>query len=148
MSRRRNNETKKRRGCGFKLLITLLFLAAAGGAAAGTQIVRDVTGMNGADKNYVIEIPDGAGTSSIANILRNRGIIDYPGVFKLYARMTGEPVYQKGRHTLNPSMSYNEVFAKLDSPPDQGGHSGGLRAPADCGSSGGKRAGRARRLYG
>ena len=119
MSRRRNNETKKRRGCGFKLLITLLVLAAAGGAAAGTLIVRDVTGMNGADKNYVIEIPDGAGTSSIANILRNRGIIDYPGVFKLYARMTGEPVYQKGRHTLNPSMSYKEVFAKLESPPDQ-----------------------------
>ena len=119
MSRRRKNESKKRHGCGFKLLISLLVLTAAGACVAGTLVFRDAAGMNGEDKNYVIEIPEGAGSASIANILRNRGIIQYPGAFKLYTRLTGEPLYQKGRHTLNPSMSYPELCAKLQNAPDQ-----------------------------
>ncbi|MBE5039921.1 endolytic transglycosylase MltG [Ructibacterium gallinarum] len=116
---REKRQRKKRRGCGFYFLIFLLVVIVAGGSVTGVLVYRDMTGANGDNKNYVIEIPEGAGSSSIANILRNRGIIQYAFAFKLYTRMTGEPAYQKGRHTLNPTMSYAQLCEKLSGAPDQ-----------------------------
>ena len=112
-------QKKKRRGCGFYFLIFLLVVIVAGGSVTGVLLYRDMTGANGDNKNYVIEIPEGAGSASIANILRNRGIIQYAFAFKLYTRITGEPTYQKGRHTLNPTMSYAQLCEKLSGAPDQ-----------------------------
>lgn len=116
---REKRQRKKRRGCGFYFLNFLLVVIVAGGSVTGVLVYRDMTGANGDNKNYVIEIPEGAGSSSIANILRNRGIIQYAFAFKLYTRMTGEPAYQKGRHTLNPTMSYAQLCEKLSGAPDQ-----------------------------
>lgn len=119
MRKDQNLERPKRHGCGFALLIFLLVLAVGLAATATTLGVRDMLGAGGDDKNYVVDIPEGAGTSSIANLLRNRGIIRFPTAFKLYARATGEPLYQKGRHTVNPSMSYKELMEKLGGAPDR-----------------------------
>lgn len=98
--------------CGAVVLAVILFFV--------VRAVCDMNGSLGEDKNYVIEIPDGAGTNTIASILQNRGIIESPTAFKLYTKLRQEPAYQRGRHTLNPSMSYAELIAKLESYPDQG----------------------------
>ena len=95
-----------------------LMILAAVVLALGIMIIRDAGGLKGDDSNYIVEIPDGAGTSRISGILHNYGIISHPTVFKGYIKLKGEPVYQKGLHTLSPSMSYGEIVAKLENPPD------------------------------
>lgn len=112
-------EKKKKRGCSTFMIGFLIVLVVAGGLFGGGLVLRDITGANGTDKSFVVEIPEGAGTSTVASLLRNRNIIKYPGVFKLYAKLMGDHVYQKGRHTLSPGMSYHELFSSLESLPDQ-----------------------------
>lgn len=120
-AKREDRKRQRKKGClitllavvGAILLIVILFF--------GFRSVRDINGSIGDNKNYVIEIPEGAGTNSIANLLRNRGIIESPNTFKLYAKLTGEKKYQAGRYTLNPSLPYKELFQKLQAAPDQGG---------------------------
>lgn len=114
----RQRAKRKKGGCGKRLIGLAVVLAVIFLAAAGTAVVRDMTGAGGENKTYVVEIPEGSGTANVANILRNRGIIEHPVIFKLYTRATGEPVYQKGRHSLNSAMSYGEIIAKLEGAAD------------------------------
>ncbi|MEG2583342.1 MAG: endolytic transglycosylase MltG [Oscillospiraceae bacterium] len=118
--RREMRAKKRKKGCLISILcfIGICILAFVG--YFSTMAIRDITGQLGNDKVYIVEIQDGAGTSSVANTLRNRGIIEYPKVFKLYSKLSGEKIYQKGRHTLSPSMSYKQIFEKLQKPADQG----------------------------
>ena len=80
-------------------------------------MVSDMAG-GGSDNGFVVEIPEGAGTQSIAELLEKYTIIRHPFVFRMYVRMQGTPVWQKGKHTLNTAMSYREIVKKLQSPPD------------------------------
>lgn len=78
----------------------------------------EVKGIGGQKKVYEVHIPSGAGSSSVAKILKERDIISYPLVFKLYTKFGDAPVYQKGGHNLSPDMSYEQIIAKLESNPD------------------------------
>ena len=117
MERVQNTKRRRRRGCLFTTAVALIAVLLVGAVGFGILAWRDIHG-SGEDKNYVVEIPDGAGTATIANILRNRGIIHLPAVFRLYVRSGEIPVYQKGKHTINDSMSYAEILAKLETAPD------------------------------
>ncbi len=78
----------------------------------------EVKGIGGQKKVYEVHIPNGAGSSAVAKILKERDIISYPLLFKVYTRFGGTPVYQKGGHNLSPDMSYEQIIAKLESAPD------------------------------
>ncbi|MBR5219260.1 MAG: endolytic transglycosylase MltG [Clostridia bacterium] len=78
----------------------------------------EVKGIGGEKKVYEVHIPNGAGSSAVAEILKERGIISFPLVFKIYTRLGDAPVYQKGGHNLSPDMSYEQIIAKLESAPD------------------------------
>lgn len=116
-------ERRRMHGGGRRLLAGVLAVCLIGFAVSGIMAFRDIHGLGAPNKDYVIEIPEGTGTAGVANILRNRGIIRIPAVFKLYIRFSKTPVYQMGRHTLNPSMSYHEILSKLQSAPDADGNS-------------------------
>lgn len=73
-----------------------------------TAAVRDIMGAGGDEKNYVIDVPAGAGAAKVANLLGNRGIIKFPSLFKLYAG--NRYMFQQGRHSVNSSMSYKELL--------------------------------------
>lgn len=109
-----NRSGKKGIGIGkavFAVIIVLVIVFSA-------SVIRDVAGIGGDDANCVVEIPDGAGTSGISKILKNREIIKYPSVFKIYMKLTGQPLYQKGLHSVSASMSYKEISQRLQSAPD------------------------------
>lgn len=80
-------------------------------------VLRDVFGLRGGG-DYIVEIPDGAGTSRVSDILHKGRIIKHPMVFKMYVKLSDAPVYQKGRHVINASMSYSEIIKKLEDMPD------------------------------
>ena len=114
------SKEKKKHSVVKGILIALLGVIVICLVWEGVRAVRDFAGYSGQDKNYVIEIPEGAGSSQIAAILENRGVIDCPYVFKIYARLSGG-TYQTGKFTLNPKMSYPELSGKLQNYPDKGG---------------------------
>lgn len=82
-------------------------------AACTALMYRDINGLGGDDKNYVIDVPAGAGAAKVANLLGNRNIIRYPALFKLYAG--NRYMFQQGRHSVNSAMTYKELLETFGS---------------------------------
>ena len=74
--------------------------------AASSTIGRKI--IDGDGKNYVIDVPAGAGSAKVASLLGNRGVIKYPALFKMYAG--NKYIFQRGRHSVNSSMTYDELL--------------------------------------
>lgn len=106
---------KKKRKKARRVAVTCVILALVIGvlSVAATLVVRDIKGIGGDEKNYMIDVPAGAGASKVASLLKNRGIIEYPTVFKLYAG--DRYMFQQGRHSVNSSMSYKELLETFGS---------------------------------
>ncbi len=101
---------KKRR---LWVIVLILFLL-----LVGFSVFRDFSGSGGDKTQVTIEVADGAGSSAIAAQLKEAGMIRYPLAFKLYARLQGEIVYQKGIHFVADSMSYSDLLEVMGSAPD------------------------------
>ena len=82
------------------------------------QVYSDMNGVNGDDKLYVIDVPAGAGASTVSNLLANRGIIKYAPLFRLYAG--NRYMFQQGRHSVSSSMTYKELLNTFASYADGG----------------------------
>lgn len=81
------------------LSVTLAYFLIAGGI--------DITGLNKSDVLVDVVIPQGASTETIANILKENGIIDQPLIFRLYAKITkADGQFQPGTFSLTPNMGY------------------------------------------
>lgn len=107
---------KKKKKKRLRRITLCVFIAAvilAGAGFCGYLAYREINGIGGDDKMYVVEVPAGAGASNVANLLANRGIIDYPFLFRLYAG--DRYMFQQGRHSVSPSMSYNELLETFGS---------------------------------
>lgn len=74
----------------------------------GNMAYRDINGLDGDGKSYVIDVPAGAGSAKVASLLGNRGVIKYPALFKMYAG--NKYIFQRGRHSVNSSMTYDELL--------------------------------------
>ncbi len=103
-----------------RMALTVLALLLVTNVIIGFQVCRDVWDWGKPDKEYVVEIPAGAGSSIVADILHDQDIIFFPRVFKVYARMVKAPGCQKGRHIVSAGMSYKEMLYKLAQAPDAG----------------------------
>ncbi len=90
------------------LAVVLIFVIA---------FLGDAFGIGGSKSPVAIKIADGSGSNAIANDLKDAGIIKSASLFKVYAKITGEPLYQKGVHILNDSMSFGKIIKTLESAP-------------------------------
>ena len=86
------------------------------------SILFDVMGIGGGKEAIDFKIAEGYGTNAIADGLKRAGIINNKTIFKIYARITGEHIYQKGTHTLNASMSFGEIIDELETIPTEWMH--------------------------
>ncbi len=93
-------------------------LAVAIIGTAGFEIFSDVVGLGGDDKLYVVDVPAGAGASTVANLLANRGVIKFAPLFRVYAG--NRYMFQQGRHSVSSSMSYRELLQTFASYADGG----------------------------
>ncbi|NCU17497.1 endolytic transglycosylase MltG [Pallidibacillus pasinlerensis] len=60
-----------------------------------------------------VEIPYGSGSSTIARILEENGIIKNATVFKYYLKFNNESNFQAGSYKLTQSMTLDEIIASL-----------------------------------
>lgn len=99
----------------FKIVCVAAFAATVAVAAVGTA---DWFGLGGGSSIDVV-IKDGSGSAAIASTLKKSGVIRFEKLFRLYAKISGERLYQAGLHNLNSGMSYNEISAALEKPPEK-----------------------------
>lgn len=92
-----------------KILPILLVLAIF--ALVGT----DFLGTGGKKDQVPIEVLEGSGSSVIAQQLKENNIIRFPFFFKLYARLQGDVIFQKGTHYVMDSMSYPDLIEAFTS---------------------------------
>ncbi len=97
-------------------IIAILVIAVL--SVAGFEVYTDISGRGGDDKMYVIDVPAGAGASTVANLLANRGIIKYAPLFRMYAG--NRYMFQQGRHSVSSSMTYGELLTTFASYADGG----------------------------
>lgn len=80
-------------------------------------MVFDVIGIGGGDVPIDMMVTEGAVLKSIAKDLKATGIIQSELIFRLYARTTGNGIYQMGMHSFTPSMKYADIIAELEKMP-------------------------------
>lgn len=68
-----------------------------------------ISPINNDDKKYSIEIPIGSGVASIANTLKNEGIIRSDLAFKIYVKLNNVSNFQAGNYELTKNMSVPEI---------------------------------------
>lgn len=116
-----------------RLLIFLLIvgLGVFCGAASYKYVVNSEKASNNRQLENIdpengikIEIPMGSNTTSIANLLKEKGVIEYPFLFKVLSKINGyDGTYKSGIHVIRKGVNYNnlagyeELMAILSSKP-------------------------------
>ena len=106
---------KQPNGCLKKMLYALFILVASGALIYGSVVfLFDCLALGRAKKSVDVEIPQGATTEIIANILTEKGLIEQPLLFRLFSRLTGaDGTYQVGAFSLSPDMGYAAIVEQL-----------------------------------
>lgn len=99
----------------FKILCAVVFAAIAATVAVGAA---DWFGFGGGNSIDVV-IKKGAGSASVASTLKKSGVIRFETLYRLYAKISDEKLYQAGLHNLNSGMSYDEITEVLIQPPQK-----------------------------
>lgn len=78
--------------------------------AAVIFIANDAFAFVSEEKTETVVIPEGADAETVSDILKEKGLISFPGVYRIYARLRsfGED-YLAGEFTLDDAMSYDEL---------------------------------------
>ena len=75
---------------------------------------QEIFGLNKPEQEIVVDIPQNAGVSQIAEILEERGVIRSADIFKAYFKfLKPESNFQYGSYSLNSSMSYGVIVTEL-----------------------------------
>lgn len=83
----------------------------------GLNVYGDIFGEKGVDVE--MSVPEGASGADIIEMLENRGVIEHPLIFKLYASATDmDSKYKCGDFTVNTGYSYIELLNILTSEPN------------------------------
>lgn len=78
------------------------------------EALRDITGMSKLNKSVDFEITENMSVEDIINGLHEEGIINNPGLMKMYINFTkSDTEFLNGPHTVNSNMSYNKILTSL-----------------------------------
>ena len=74
------------------------------------RVGNDVFAFVKSDEAVDVTIPEDATVGEISEILHDNGIINFPGIFKMYASLKKDKgPFVAGDYTVSPSMSYDEL---------------------------------------
>lgn len=113
--KKKKKKDKTTWGCIRGILYAVLVLGASGVLAYFiiTGCI-DLVGLNKSDQLKDVEIPMGASTQQVAEVLKENGLIDQPLIFRLYSRLTkADGTYQPGTFTLSANMGYADIISEL-----------------------------------
>lgn len=112
--KKKNKKKKKHRGLVI-FIVTVLIVGISLALSTGIIYVgKDVFAIDKPVKDMYIDIPAGATTYDIANILYENEIIEYPLVFRTISKISkSDGGYLYGYFLLSPSMSYSDIIDTL-----------------------------------
>ena len=110
-SRRRGPLGWMRRRARLLLLITAAFLTLVGGFGLWVHSQIDPSGAPGAP--VIVQIPAGASTARIAQLLVDNGVISNSLLFRIYVRVNGDGPFRAGVYSLRRHESYGEAVRGL-----------------------------------
>ncbi len=74
----------------------------------------DVTGIGRPTMNIDVNVPEGASTQDVAELLKEKGVIQEPFFFRAYCRVThADGSFHPGVHTLAANMGYDGIVDEL-----------------------------------
>ena len=83
-------------------------------ASFALSSINDLVGFSKESREYEIVIPEGATLGEIADILKEKGVIDEPFAFEVYARVKNmQERLAPGTYTLNSNLGYDQIFQAL-----------------------------------
>ncbi len=107
--------SSEKSGCLKKIIYTTVILIISMLIAYGAILfMMDSLAIGKNNTSVDVEIPRGASTQQIADILAEKGIIDHPMVFRIFSKLTkSDGKYQLGMFTLTADMGYSTVIDTL-----------------------------------
>ena len=112
--RPRRRRRKRRRNPIPLILLGLLAVIAIGAFAGYSWYQGEIEGTRREKGEIQVEIPLGSGTSRIASILEEKGVIGSSYLFRWYSRKAeADETYQYGTFTLDPSEGYDGIIRRL-----------------------------------
>lgn len=110
---------KKRLNTAYNWVLTIVWVSAVLVvsvfiASFALSSINDLVGFSKESKEVEIVIPEGYSLSEIAELLKEKGIIDEPFTFEVYARVKNmETKLAPGKYVLNSNLGYDQIFQAL-----------------------------------
>lgn len=114
-----SQKKKKRLNTAYNWLLTIVWVSAVLAvsvfiASFALSSINDLVGFSKESKEIEITIPEGYGLSEISELLKEKGIIDEPFTFEVYARIKEmDKRLAPGTYTLNSNLGYDQIFQLL-----------------------------------
>jgi len=116
---KRTSQTRRRRRSkapAILISLVLIFGLSAMLALFALRSVTDMLGLNQPDRDIDVMIERGMGIREITRVLHEKGIVDQPLTFRVYARLRAkDTALQAGEYVLNSNMSYDQIISALRS---------------------------------
>lgn len=110
---------KKRLNTAYNWVLTIVWVSAVLVvsvfiASFALSSINDLVGFSKESKEVEIVIPEGYSLNEIAELLKEKGIIDEPFTFEVYARVKNmETKLAPGKYVLNSNLGYDQIFQAL-----------------------------------
>ncbi|WP_214737563.1 endolytic transglycosylase MltG [Exiguobacterium sp. s162] len=96
------------------ILAIFLLVIATGSALTYVFVKRSIEPIDSSSTETVeIEVPLGAGSGYIGELLEENGLVRSSTIFRFYTRFKNESSFQAGTYTLSPSQSIDELIETL-----------------------------------
>lgn len=96
------------------ILAIFLLVIATGSALTYVFVKRSIEPIDPTSTETVeIEVPLGAGSGYIGELLEENGLVRSSTIFRFYTRFKNESSFQAGTYTLSPSQSIDELIETL-----------------------------------
>lgn len=109
---------RRRRSSGMALLVSVLLVLGVSGFLAFFAIssATDLLAFGKEDKQIEVTIDNGMSVNQIAQLLGEKGVVEQPVTFRLYAALRKkDDGFQAGSYVFNSNMSYDRIITALRS---------------------------------
>lgn len=112
--KKKHKKHKSARIYGVLIMLTLILVISISLAVGIIQVGKDMLGIDGTQTLVVFNIPEGASTAEIADLLHEQGIIRIPKAFVYFSRLSkADASYVAGEHEVSSAMAYEAIINEL-----------------------------------